>query len=165
MEDVLFNELVTSYTPLIKKQIKKLHLTNEFKKYEQAGLIALWECVESFDETKGSFSAYAYMKVRGKLIDEFRKEMRLYRHLELQTQWEKHEESHFNPLFENELESYMSLLTANQRKWVEYVIVGGMTMKAVASEEGVTVEAVKSWRKSALAKLKGEMTRGNEILR
>ncbi|MGA9290294.1 MAG: sigma-70 family RNA polymerase sigma factor [Anaerobacillus sp.] len=157
MEDYLFQELASSYFPLIRNQIKKLHLTNEYKTYEQAGLIALWECVKNYDETKGSFSAYAYLKVRGKLIDEFRKEMRLYKQLEVQNQWEKHEESHFVPQFENELENYMILLTENQRKWVEHVIVGGMTMKAVASEEGVTLEAVKSWRKSALLKLKKEL--------
>ena len=38
-------------------------------------------------------------------------------------------------------------------------------MKALQVKKVSRVEAVKSWRKSAMAKLKGEMTRGNEILR
>ncbi|WP_347550991.1 sigma-70 family RNA polymerase sigma factor [Pseudalkalibacillus hwajinpoensis] len=154
MDDYLFQHLASLYAPLMKSQIKKLHLAHDYRTYEQVALIALWESYISFDHEKGSFSAYAYVKVRGKLIDEFRKEMRLYKQQEYQSDWEKHEELYFTLHREDDVDEYMKVLTDNQKKWVQQAIVEGMSLKEIACREGVSIGAVKSWRKSTLAKLR-----------
>ncbi|MFK3959707.1 sigma-70 family RNA polymerase sigma factor [Pseudalkalibacillus hwajinpoensis] len=157
MEDSVFEDLVEQYMPLIKSQIKKLHLTNNYIRYEQVAIIALWECAESYQNGKGSFSSYAYMKVRGKLIDECRQEIRLAKQLSLHSDWSYYEER--LPIHQQTLltEIDLSNLTENQSKWVEMVVLGGESLKTLAGVEGVSIEAVKSWRKSALSKLRKQL--------
>ncbi|MGG1685059.1 sigma-70 family RNA polymerase sigma factor [Pseudalkalibacillus sp. NRS-1564] len=157
MEDSVFEDLVEQYMPLIKSQIKKLHLTNHYMRYEQVGMIALWECAESYQHGKGSFSSYAYMKVRGKLIDECRQEIRLSKQLALHSDWSEYEER--LPIHQQTLltELDLSNLTEKQSKWVNMVVLGGESLKTLAGVEGVSIEAVKSWRKSALSKLRKQL--------
>ena len=152
MQDASFERIVDQYIPLIKSQIHKLNLTTNYSLYEQAGLIALWECVENYRVEKGSFSAYAYIKVRGKLLDERRKEIRAYNQHSLN--WSEHEEIFSAPLPVEPHTVDLTSLTNNQRKWVEKVVLEGRSLKSVAAAEGVSVEAVKSWRKSAITKLR-----------
>ncbi|WP_377889837.1 sigma-70 family RNA polymerase sigma factor [Alkalihalobacillus sp. R86527] len=152
MEDHQFELLVSQYIPLIKSQIKKLNLTRNYDQYEQFALIALWECATHYDSSKGSFSTYAYIKIRGKLIDELRKEVKfsnqfVYSHVIDQVHSQTTRSDHH-------LLDYLSLLTEKQRKWVEFSIVEELSLKEIALKEGVSVEAVKSWRKSAIAKLR-----------
>ncbi|MFP3441579.1 sigma factor, partial [Pantoea sp. SIMBA_133] len=64
MQDISFERIVEDYSPLVKSQIYKLNLTMNNPIYEQAAMIALWECVKNYQDSKGSFSAYAYLKVR-----------------------------------------------------------------------------------------------------
>lgn len=152
VQDASFERIVDQYTPLIKSQIHKLNLTTNYSLYEQAGLIALWECMMNYREEKGSFSAYAYLKVRGKLLDERRKEFRTYYQHSLN--WSEYEEIFSSPLPVEPHAIDLTSLTNNQRKWVEHVVLEGRSLKSVAVAEGVSVEAVKSWRKSAIIKLR-----------
>ena len=154
VQDTPFEKIVEDYTPLVKSQIHKLNLTMNYPLYEQAAIIALWECVQSYQDAKGSFSAYAYLKVRGKLLDERRKELRASKKCSLQADWNDYEETFFTPQIKGSLNIDLNSLTLNQRKWVEQVVIEGKSLKSVATTEGVSVEAVKSWRKSALIKLR-----------
>lgn len=159
MEDHQFEILVSQYTPLIKSQIKRLRLTRNYAHYEQHAFIALWECAEQFDSSKGSFSAFAYVKIRGKLIDELRREVKLAE--QYVTSKDLDLAPSENSPSENLFQDHLPLLTANQRKWVELSIVEELSLKDIASREGVSVEAVKSWRKSALTKLRKLLTQKN----
>nr|WP_255648157.1 sigma factor [Pseudalkalibacillus hwajinpoensis] len=117
-------------------------------------MIALWECVMNYRDDKGSFSAYAYLKIRGKLLDERRKEIRTAKKLSLNADWSEHEEVFCAPHPNDPHTFHLTSLTINQRKWVDQVLLKGHSLKSVAAAEGVSVEAVKSWRKSALVKLR-----------
>ncbi|WP_204524666.1 hypothetical protein [Litchfieldia alkalitelluris] len=46
------------------------------------------------------------------------------------------------------------LLFVNQRKWVQKRIIEDKRIVDIAKEEGVTSEAVKSWGKAAVKKMK-----------
>ncbi|MCA0987660.1 sigma-70 family RNA polymerase sigma factor [Guptibacillus algicola] len=152
MEDHQFEVLASQYIPLIKSQIKKLRLTRNYHHYEQHALIALWDCAKQFDSSKGSFSAFAYVKIRGKLIDELRKEVKLANQYVYADEIDQVPSVNSQP--NNLNHDHLTLLTANQRKWVELSIVEELSLKEIASREGVSVEAVKSWRKSAITKLR-----------
>jgi RNA polymerase sigma factor (sigma-70 family) len=153
VQDISFEKIVKDYSPLVKSQIYKLNLTMNYPLYEQAAMIALWECVQNYQGSKGSFSAYAYLKVRGKLLDERRKELRASKESS-HVDWNDYEETFFKPQNSVTLNIDLNSLTMNQRKWVEQVIIEGKSLKNVATAEGVSVEAVKSWRKSAITKLR-----------
>ncbi|MCA0989807.1 sigma-70 family RNA polymerase sigma factor [Pseudalkalibacillus hwajinpoensis] len=156
MQDISFEKIVEDYSPLVKSQIYKLNLPMHNPIYEQAAMIALWECVQNYQDSKGSFSAYAYLKVRGKLLDERRKELRAS-NLASNANWSDYEETFFTPQRSVTLNIDLSSLTTKQRKWVEQVIIEGKSIKSVATTEGVSVEAVKSWRKSAITKLRKQL--------
>src|SRR5699024_4259292 len=47
-------------------------------------------------------------------------------------------------------------LTANQWKWVQGHIIEGMTLREIARQEGVSIEAVKSWARQAKKKLRDD---------
>lgn len=49
-----------------------------------------------------------------------------------------------------------SMLTENQWKWVQFYIIEGMPLQEIAKQEGVSIDAVKSWRRQARKKLKHE---------
>lgn len=71
----LRNDLLEKNLPLIRKvakQTRNLYANHmEFDDVVSIGIFAMLECLEQYDETKGlSFEAYAYTKVRFKLIDE-----------------------------------------------------------------------------------------------
>ena len=158
LKETEFEELIVRFTPLIKNQIKKLNLTHAYQKYEQDALIALWECSRSYDKTKGSFSAYAYVKVRGKLLDACRKEIRIYKEREAQTVFEDHPDSSSILHYDCDLEQYKKGLTMKQRTWLQQAIEEEKSLKEIALTEGVSIEAVKSWRKSALSKIRKQLT-------
>ncbi len=69
------NDLLEKSLPLIRrvaKQTRNLYMNHmEFDDVVSIGLFAMLDCFEQYDETKGmSFEAYAYTKLRFKLIDE-----------------------------------------------------------------------------------------------
>ncbi|WP_270181490.1 sigma-70 family RNA polymerase sigma factor [Alkalihalobacillus sp. CinArs1] len=154
MEDHEFEVLVTQYTPLIKSQIAKLRLTKNYAYYEQMAMIALWECATRYDASKGSFSSFAYVKIRGALIDEIRREATRSTRFVSSDDITEFPSAETSVRSEYELSHYLSLLTSNQRKWIELSLAEELSVSDIAMKEGVTVEAVKSWRKRAIMKLR-----------
>lgn len=71
----LRNELLEKTLPLIRKvakQTRNLYMNHmEFDDVVSLGILSMIECLEQFDGSKGmSFEAYAYTKLRFRLIDE-----------------------------------------------------------------------------------------------
>lgn len=71
----LRNDLLEKSLPLIRKvakQTRNLYINHmEFDDVVSIGIFAMIECFEQYDESKGmSFEAYAYTKVKFRLIDE-----------------------------------------------------------------------------------------------
>jgi DNA-directed RNA polymerase len=160
MKEMTFEQVASQFDPLIKSQIRLYHLTSRFDQYYQAGLLGLWKAYETFDPEKGQFSTYAFLKVRGRILQEFRGEMR---RLEKEDNHDPHESfvfqnlSHIDsiPYLEDEsLNLYLVHLTENQQRWVIHRIVELKSETEIAETFGVSVYAVKSWRKSAIKKLR-----------
>jgi RNA polymerase sigma factor (sigma-70 family) len=160
MNEIPFEQIASMYDPLIKSQIRQYRLTSHFDQYYQAGLLGLWKAYETFEPERGQFSSYAYLLVRGRILQELRGEARRQKAEEIQ---DPHESMTFQtlsaddaiPLLEDEtMNLYLMHLTENQQRWVIHKVFHMKSEAEIAEIFGVTVYAVKSWRKSAIKKLR-----------
>lgn len=154
-----FEEVKAAFTPMIHYHIRKLSIYKNQDEFFQLGLIALWQAYQRFNPDKGSFSSYAYVSIRGAMMQEISKSRK-----EDEQSFSAPDEF-FEP-FEgaNEMPFYQedtilalcknNQLTENQTKWVLYHCYPGFQNKQIAAIENVSVSAVKAWRKGALEKLR-----------
>jgi RNA polymerase sigma factor (sigma-70 family) len=151
-----FNEVLAQYELMIHKIINTLHIYNDKDEFYQIGMTALWEAWEKYDEEKGSFTGFAYSTIRGRMLDELKREAKrtdsfAYPEEEF---WEMvPDESPASFLEIETLLTYFEPLTENQKKWVLYTFIGMMKISEIAEREQVSVSAVKKWRNGAKAKL------------
>jgi RNA polymerase sigma factor (sigma-70 family) len=142
---------------MIHKIINSLHIYKNQDEFYQHSLIALWEASRRFDPQKGSFTNYAYTYIRGFLLMELNK---IYKDIQRNVYpkeefWETAEDPYSEcPLEEEILLSYCQTMTPNQRKWVVYSIMEGLTVKEIAEREHVSISAVKYWGTRAREKIK-----------
>ncbi|MFS0862224.1 sigma-70 family RNA polymerase sigma factor [Fredinandcohnia sp. 179-A 10B2 NHS] len=153
---VPFETLEKQYKPLIYQIIKSLHLYGDKDQFYQIGLIGLWEASTRFKAEEGAkFSTYAFTIIRGKLMDHIRRENH---YVEVCETFGK--EGDMNLTIEVDFEGSMLIemycreLTLNQKRWVLGRIIQDKSNKEIAEEHGVSVEAVKSWGKTAMKKLR-----------
>jgi len=71
-------EIILENLPLVKKVASKIYRrlpegTVEFEELVNVGVIGLMKAVDKYDETKAKFSTYAYIKIRGEILDFLRK--------------------------------------------------------------------------------------------
>lgn len=152
-----FEEWAEQFEPLIKSQIKSLGVTGRYDEYYQVGLIGLWEALQRFNLEKGEFGPFAYRTVRGKMLEQLNKEAK-YKTRHVGFSLELVEtipyEGGVLPLEKEILDIYLKELTDNQKKWVIKKVIYQMKEAEIAAEEGVSIHAVKSWRKQAIARMK-----------
>jgi RNA polymerase sigma factor (sigma-70 family) len=160
LKEMPFEQIASMYDPLIKSQIRLYHLTAHFDQYYQAGLLGLWKAYETFDPKKGEFSSYAFLHVRGRILQELRGEARKQQKEENHDPHESHAFRTLSfedtiPLLEDEtMNLYLMHLTENQQRWVTQKVFHMRSEAEIAEMFGVTVYAVKSWRKSAIKRLR-----------
>lgn len=156
-EQVLFMEsfeaVLVQYEPLIKRMIKRFSSVDSYDELFQVGRIALWEAYMKFDPDKGYFPAYARSYVNGRFLQLSKKDS--FEMIEateaILTNKLQYEECYLDPFI---LEEYIKDLSKRERMFVEYVILHRGRQKELAEREGVSYETVRSWRKSAFAKLR-----------
>ncbi|RFU61131.1 sigma-70 family RNA polymerase sigma factor [Peribacillus glennii] len=153
-----FSKLAEQYTPMIHHIIKSLAIYKNKEDFVQIGLIGLWEAKSKFDPDKGKFLTYAYTTVKGKILNEFTKESLFETRntpLEMESQDFVQKAVTFDePLQLETLKTYCEGLTKNQADWLLLTFQEQKSLPEIASQLGVTVSAVKSWRQSALKKLR-----------
>jgi RNA polymerase sigma factor (sigma-70 family) len=152
-----FEQLESTYRPMIISIIKKLHLTREFDEYYQIGLIALWEASRQFQPEKGTFSSFVYKKVYWNIVSHLRKQWRMKKNECSLTDEFVHILPASLPQHSSNREALQMILrdlTECQKKWLIGYIVENKSLKKIAEEEGVPIGAVKQWRFKALKKLR-----------
>jgi RNA polymerase sigma factor (sigma-70 family) len=160
LKEIPFEQIASMYEPLIKSFIGRYNLSAQFDQYYQAGLIGLWKAYKTFNPEKGQFSSYAHLLVRGGILQELRKEIKTKEREDIQDHSQSYTfQSLYRtdtiPLIEDEaLNLYLIHLTKNQKRWVISRIVEMKSETEIAEDFGVTIYAVKSWRKAALKKLR-----------
>ena len=71
-------DLVIEHLPLVKKVASRIYNripegVVEFDELVNTGVIGLIKAIERYDENKAKFSTYAYIKIRGEILDYLRK--------------------------------------------------------------------------------------------
>ncbi|MFB5662262.1 sigma-70 family RNA polymerase sigma factor [Alteribacillus sp. HJP-4] len=154
-----FDEVANDFTPLIFGMLKRLNIHKNKEEYTQIGFIALWKAYDMYDKKKGAFSTLAYSYVRGDMLAHLRKEARYGERFELssfETEQEAAPASE-SPTISQEINSilpYLKNLSARERVWVVEHTVYGKGISEIAAQYGVADSTVKSWRKTALQKLR-----------
>jgi RNA polymerase sigma factor (sigma-70 family) len=158
-----FETLQKQYESMIYKVIQSLNIYKNADEFFQTGLIALWEAQERFNPKKGTFSAFAFSYIRGRLLDDLKKTHK-------DEERNVHPEEEFWYLLEDEhsvsmtsetewILSYCKSMTEQQKKWVLHTCVNRLTPTEIARLENVSLSAVKKWRKGAIERLKGRIKR------
>ncbi|MBB2483275.1 sigma-70 family RNA polymerase sigma factor [Bacillus sp. APMAM] len=155
MED--FQMIMKEYEAMIHHILHSLRIYKNYDEFFQIGLIALWEAKEKFDPSKGSFTSYAYMTMKGRLLSEIKRrskeaERQFYPKEEF---WDfQFDEGAVEPLEMDTLLAYCEGLTNNQKKWVVATFYFGMNSAELAAYEKVSPSAVKKWKKGAMEKIR-----------
>lgn len=168
-----FEEIFEQNKRRIHYYIHRLNIQDPHQEYYQEGLVAMWNAYEKYDPDKGPMATYFNYTIRNRMIDLMRKQnqesakVERFAH-EHRTQIEdgnyhrsrgssypiaKKDDS--IPAFGAEIWNKVRReLSDNQWKWVMGAVVEGLKAREIAEREGVTVEAVKSWAKTAKEKLR-----------
>lgn len=158
MQDTAFEQVMEDYMPLIGGMINRLHIHKNKEEFIQIGRIALWKAWQGFNESKGTFSTYAFSYVRGEMLSHLRRESTY----EQQHTWLTDEAAEglvssfpeTPAAAEESLEDYLYSLSAREKTWVIEAIIYGRTIQQISVLHSVSSSTVKSWRKMALKKLK-----------
>lgn len=152
-----FEKLEQDYKPLILSIMKSLHIYRDHEHYYQTGLVALWEAHTRYDQAKAKFSTFAFSTIRGRILEQLNEERRFYDHhqgLQPEDSLDLADSNTLVPFVNNWVEIYCGDLTENQRKWVQKRIIEDKRIIDIAREESVSTDAVKSWGKEAIKKMR-----------
>ena len=164
-----FAEICNRFTGLVKKHANKPHLRPIVEEATAQGWLAVVQAVKSYDEACGvHFAGYVDSKVKFALWNLFKKERR---------RWQ--EEVHLEGAAEEELDAFAQLpdkvnvaqevelgwlsqeimnavaaLPDKQQQVILQTVLGDSTLKDVAVELGITIQAVFNLRQRGLARLK-----------
>ncbi|MFJ7976995.1 sigma-70 family RNA polymerase sigma factor [Peribacillus sp. NPDC096379] len=161
-----FTEMAEQFRPMIYSIIQSLSIYKNQEEFYQVGLIALWEAQTKFDPDRGAlFSTYAYKVIKGKLLNELRKNVRIddtYTVTDISVMAEDPALSFSDLHLESEyLSCYCENLTELQRRWVMGTFQDQLSISEMAELYGASNSAVKSWRKSAIMKLQKDLVEHN----
>ncbi len=159
MED--FTSLAERFTPMIYSIIQRLSIYKNKEEFYQIGLVGLWEASQKYDENIGTFHTFAYKIIQGRILNHLRKESRYENHYTA-TQTDEIIESPVlsgrdNPLQKEMILTYCETLTPSQTNWLLAAFIEQQSIQEIADRYEVSAAAVKSWRKSALNKLRKEI--------
>ncbi|MEN1969852.1 sigma-70 family RNA polymerase sigma factor [Lentibacillus sp. N15] len=172
---VSFEDIFKQNERRIHYHIHKLHIQDPHNEFFVEGLYAMWCAYKKYKPDQGVMSTYFNFMIRNRLIDMLRKKKRDNQHEETFIQHEKlsfddgnrackHNvpipDSSGMTMFDDVFwQKISAMLTDNQWKWVKYHIIEDMPLTEIAKQEGVTVDAVKSWRKTAKKRLESSEIR------
>ncbi|MFN7251910.1 MAG: sigma-70 family RNA polymerase sigma factor [Anaerobacillus sp.] len=160
-----FEELVETFTPLIKSQIKQLQRPELYDELYQISLIALWEARTQYNSKKGQFSAFAKMYVRGKLLNHINAEHKYYlRNFTIEQEIFENIPAHdYKIEVSFPFSRVLPLLSKTERIWLSEYYEHGKGPKEIAQQYNVSIDTVKTWRKRAIAKLRFNL-KASEVL-
>ncbi|KAA0785914.1 sigma-70 family RNA polymerase sigma factor [Bacillus sp. BPN334] len=154
MKPATFTETVVLYEGMIVNQIKKLGIYQDHEEYYQCGLIGLWHAYERFDAEKGCFPAYAFVTVRGYILERLKKESALQERNVYVGEYEE--------IFSFEdvglrVQDFMSVLDEKEKYIIFERFFVGKTMGEIASEMEMTYYQVRWVYRQALEKMRNSL--------
>ncbi len=162
-----FEQAAVQFEPMIHQIIRNLNIYKNQEEYFQLGLIRLWESWNTYDPEKGKFLTFAYSNVKMKILDELKKYKLQENRIVVPDEefWTITECPITNrPLEEKMILSYCEGLTKNQTIWVISTFLHDLTTNQIAEQYGVTVSAVRAWKKGALKRLKYTLMQDSPLI-
>lgn len=177
---ITFEDIFKQNERRIHYHIHRLNIRDSQQEFYQEGLVAMWNAYETYQPDKGPLATYFNYIIRNRMIDLLRKNTREQEIQEnyMQEQRTKLEDGHTYskgqvsyPLMKGAEEfpeeadqdlwnEIREQLTENQWKWVKHFIIDDLPLKEIAAQEGVSVDAVKSWGREARRKLRERLNEG-----
>ncbi|HEK9101226.1 sigma-70 family RNA polymerase sigma factor [Bacillus pfraonensis] len=155
MKPATFTEAVTLYEKMIKNQMKKLCLYRDYEEYYQCGLIGLWKAYEKYEEEKGTFSAYAFVTVRGYLLEKLKKENRFQKRHTFASQ--EILQNVCGIEVSSEIQDFMGLLDEEEKHIIVERFYAGKKIHEIAEETGMTYHQVRWVYRQAIKKMRAEI--------
>lgn len=171
-ENATFEEIFEQNERRINYHMQRLGISDPNREFYVEGVYAMWMAYKKYEPDKGPMATYFNYTIRNRLIDMLRKKTRDEFNLDKVTDKEICVIDNGNRSGRLKLpmvdpsgvevtdnafwERVKSMLTQNQWKWVQFYIIEGASLKEIAEQEDVSVEAVKSWGREAKKKLKKE---------
>lgn len=164
-----FEEIFEQNERRIHYHLHKLNIHDPHKEYYQEGLIAMWTAHKNYQPDRGPLSSYFNFIIHRRLIDLIRKEsLRSQREVLAASEDEAGFETEVYKNAKDQLtvaedfnthDDYLwkqikKVLTEKQWKWVQHYVIEDKSIKEIAEQEGVSIEAVKGWAKEARRKLR-----------
>lgn len=148
--------LIEQFTPMIHHMIRKLSIYKNKEEFFQLGLISIWETSYTFQPEKGEYKSYLYQHMRGRFLDELKKQTKEQESLVHPEEefWSALESPALYKEEEYAIRQLCKPLTENQTKWVIHTFIHQLTIKEIAEKENVSPSAVKWWKKGALENLR-----------
>ncbi|WP_234398936.1 sigma factor [Planococcus massiliensis] len=149
-----YEELDAQYAPMINALMRKLHIYRDYESFRQVGKIALWQASIRYDESKGSFTAFAYRTIHGAMLDHLKKEAK---YIERNLVQQNHEfDDLAGCIVEDELPEWIDAryLKNGEKRLLEELFVKGTSLTGLAASEGVSLAGMKKRRERVLKKLK-----------
>lgn len=173
MEDYDFELFFKQHEARIHFQIHRLGISpRSYDDFYSAGIVALWDAYREFDAARGNLGTFINYKIRFRLIDLLRKNIRQQKVMEEAIEEERvalesgnrHRASGRSLVEPTGLEveddtfwrEVRSRLTDKQWLWVKYFIIAELSIKEIMELEGVSADAVKGWGRAVRDKLRHE---------
>lgn len=153
MKPATFEETIVLYENMIKGHLKKLCIYKNHEEYYQCGIIGLWRAYDNYDEKKGSFPSYAYITVRGYLIEQLKKEKRFEtRHAVMEQEKMQYVSGEY--VNETTFFEYASMLDERERFVITSYFHDRKKIGEIAEELGVTYHQARWVYRQALEKMR-----------
>ncbi|QDP41430.1 sigma-70 family RNA polymerase sigma factor [Radiobacillus deserti] len=157
MREIEFRHVLEDYENMVYYLIHKLGIRDTDGEFYQEGIIALWKASQSYNPKRGKFSSYAYFLIEKALIGLMKQQ---HRKMEKEQYFKaimkgdslvKEVELEFDPYLIREIRRS---LTPVQWNWFYLHILQDKSIKEIACEQNVSIDAVKNWGRRAKPKLK-----------
>lgn len=147
--------LIQTYRYIVNIVLNKYRIYYDREEFEQIGMIALWQALENFDESKGALEPYLYSMVRFTISKVLQKKYVEMEHTEIR-------DERFRFISSNEHEScfiklvvqeILSDLTEEDRSIIRLSYFYGLTNKEIAKMLGKSEESIKKKRTRIIKRL------------
>ncbi|MBU5595527.1 sigma-70 family RNA polymerase sigma factor [Amphibacillus sp. MSJ-3] len=152
-----FEVLLKEYEPMIYHMLNKYQVRDFDGELYQELVITLWQATKQYEQGKMKFSTYAYAKMNYRLLDLFRKQSRVLEGEEIVYQENKKIAVIYEPSYETDyifLQQIRAILTDREWLWFKGQILQGKTLVEMGHEHGVKANAVRHWKRKAVAKIR-----------
>lgn len=149
------------FEPMISAVMRSLNIYRDHDQYRQAARIALWKAWSKYEEERGDFAPFAYMSIRGGILDELKRENR-YEEREAPLEAAvlnvlANEVDVSEDVWSDRIQRAISELTISEKQLLSWIFIEGCSLAECAVRADISVPGIKKRRERVLKKLKDKL--------